>query len=80
MNERIKELALIARQFAMDQKNQYQRIHSTEMCMEDYREVYNLKFAELIVADCVGVAISGIWKASAEHDIAMRIKEHFGVE
>jgi hypothetical protein len=53
MNERIKELALQARNYALDEKRIYERIHNTEQCMEEYREVYNKKFAELIVEECM---------------------------
>ena len=53
MNERIKELALQARNYALDEKRIYERMHNTEQCMEEYREVYNEKFAELIVEECM---------------------------
>jgi hypothetical protein len=53
MNERIKELALQARNYALDEKRIYERMHNTEQCMEEYREVYNKKFAELIVEECM---------------------------
>ena len=49
MNERIKELAVQARNYALDEKRIYERMHNTEQCMEEYREMYNKKFAELIV-------------------------------
>jgi hypothetical protein len=53
MNERIKELAVQARNYALDEKRIYERMHNTEQCMEEYREVYNEKFAELIVEECM---------------------------
>jgi hypothetical protein len=49
MNQRIKELAEQARNYALDEKRIYERMHNTEQCMEEYREMYNKKFAELIV-------------------------------
>lgn len=49
MNSRIKELAEQARNYALDEKRIYERVHNTEQCMEEYREVYNKKFAELLV-------------------------------
>jgi hypothetical protein len=58
MNERIKELAEQARNYALDEKRIYERIHNTEQCMEEYREVYNKKFAELIVRDCAEAALA----------------------
>ena len=53
MNERIKELAEQAEKYALDEKRIYERMHNTEQCMEEYREVYNKKFAELIVEECM---------------------------
>jgi hypothetical protein len=58
MNERIKELAVQARNHALDEQRIYERIHNTEQCMEEYREVYNKKFAELIVRDCAEAALA----------------------
>ena len=55
MNERIKQLAEQARNYALDEKRIYERMHNTEQCMEEYREVYNAKFAELIVRECAGL-------------------------
>jgi hypothetical protein len=78
MNERIKELALQARNYALDEKRIYERMHNTEQCMEEYREVYNKKFAELIVGECY------LWAKEngglgCEEDFEA-LKEHFGVE
>jgi hypothetical protein len=53
MNERIRELAKQARNYALDEKRIYERVNNTEQCMEEYREVYNAKFAELIVEECM---------------------------
>ena len=53
MNERMIELVIQARNYALDQKRHYERVHNTEQCLEEYREVYNEKFAELIVQDCM---------------------------
>ena len=56
MNERIQELAVQARNYALDEKRIYERMHNTEQCMEEYREVYNEKFAELIVGKCMSMS------------------------
>lgn len=53
MNERIWELAEQARNYALDEKRIYERVHNTEQCMEVYREGYNEKFAELIIQECL---------------------------
>jgi hypothetical protein len=93
MNERIKELALQARNYALDEKRIYERMHNTEQCMEEYREVYNEKFAELIVRECMA-QIEEVKQIKAGHAgleytqgfddgmfVAIRtIEEHFGVE
>jgi phenolic acid decarboxylase len=88
MNERIKELAVQARNYALDEKRIYERMHNTEQCMEEYREVYNKKFAELIVKECARLAIekqtendvSGIVSKNPAKDFAYALVEHFGVE
>ena len=84
MNERIKQLTVQARNYAFDQKHHYERVHNTEQCMEDYREVYNTKFAELIVRECIQVggpedSYTDDWFMAKAHSVA-KIKQHFGVE
>ena len=90
MNERIKQLAEQARNYALDEKRIYERMHNTEQCMEEYREVYNAKFAELIVRECVDI-VSGTAVNTPPNDLfygynlgvnkaAENIKERFGIE
>jgi hypothetical protein len=74
MNERIKELAVQARNYALDEKRIYERIHNTEQCMEEYREVYNKKFAELIVRECIA-AHEDYYGGDIIGDV---LKKHFG--
>jgi hypothetical protein len=78
MNERIKELVVEARNHALDEKRIYERMHNTEQCMEEYREVYNKKFAELIVRECIQ-AVDNVGGYNEEFHMNA-IKEHFGVE
>jgi hypothetical protein len=81
MNERIKELAVQARNYALDEKRIYERIHNTEQCMEEYREVYNKKFAELIVNQCADIAQQhNKSPVAAPLAIGYVIREHFGVQ
>ena len=75
MNQRIKELAEQARNYALDEKRIYERMHNTEQCMEEYREVYNKKFAELIVKECADVA----YCHQNGFVVGSMIKAHFGV-
>ncbi len=77
MNERIQELAVQARNYALDEKRIYERMHNTEQCMEEYREVYNKKFAELIVRECANVVDTAISDGGVDGRI---LKEYFGVE
>ena len=84
MNERIKELAAQARNYALGQKQHYEGVHSAEQCMEDYREVYNTKFAELIVQECSSTLEEKIYRSiDNEGDeiwADLILKEHFGVK
>ena len=90
MNERIKELAVQARNYALDEKRIYERIHNTEQCMEEYREVYNKKFAELIVQECMNIVSNQTtldtnedFREGFNHGLKYAwtdIRKHFGVE
>ena len=91
MNERIKELAEQAERLARDELAHLERVHNRLYSFTEGREIYNQKFAQLIVRECA--------KAIADDDLAkdcdtflmdsyakgMRysvevIKEHFGVK
>jgi hypothetical protein len=77
MNERMIELVIQARNYALDQKRHYERVHNTEQCLEEYREVYNEKFAELIVRECAD------WidrQDESRCPYGIDLLEHFGVE
>jgi hypothetical protein len=78
MNERIRELTEQARNYALDEKRIYERMHNTEQCMEEYREVYNKRFAELIVKECASVNYNSPFQDGEFH--AREVLEHFGVE
>ena len=77
MNERIKELAEEAEQYANEQNDKYGARFKTE---------YDKKFAELIVRECANHCdllldhkISSEWSRGT-HDCSKAIKQHFGVE
>ena len=95
MNERIKELAEQAERLAEDELAHLERVHNRLYSFTEGREIYNQKFAQLIVLECANVI--------ADDDLAkdcdtfsmnsyakgmrysMRysahlIKQHFGVE
>ena len=74
MNERIKELAEQARDYADDCFGRF----SKSSDVVGWNVLYNEKFAELIVRECAEVGS----KFSQAHplDIQYQIKRHFGVE
>jgi hypothetical protein len=66
MNERIRELK--------QQAEAYVDSVDDGLGIEHYRELVDLKFAELIVKECADIAMR------EDHDPAECIKKHFGVE
>jgi hypothetical protein len=91
MNDKIKQLAKQAEQYvnnAMDE-----RANNKDFTFVDIDEMYNTKFAKLIVRECMEVVINGQYSASECHGNSHRIsynngrtgassdiKKHFGVE
>ena len=76
MNERIKELALIAKQHAFDaiEKNQ-----NALLTPQIYSQAYDSKFAELIIKECETMNIQEL-SFAAYARLRDRYEEHFGVE
>ena len=75
MNERIRELAVQARQYAW--------VNETHWSAGPERErLFEQKFAELIVKECMTIAqeYDGAKLGGPGMIIAMRIEQHFGVE
>ncbi len=80
MNERIKELADEAKQYCFEQSQK-------RLAPEDYMpysDMYDKKFAELIVKECADIANRQFSAATGLDDrdclTAHQIKEHFGVK
>lgn len=79
MNERIKELALQAENYAAEQNDKFG---------VSYKKTYNQKFAELIVRECANAAYQSLYEDRIfddnPHIIRTRvmddIKKHFGIE
>ena len=67
MNERIKQLAEQAKQYAEDEQNNPLKIYTLDC--------FNEKFAELIVKECSAVALN-----IGCGDIEDKLLKHFGVE
>ena len=93
MNERIKELAEQARQYAFAKVENSQ--DPTEWSSKYYNEMFDDKFAELIVQECSQLILDkkmgdlgdnpGVkeWEEGyneAVHDCYYLIRKHFGVE
>ena len=72
MNERIKELALQAREFATT------RHPVSNIVLSVNSEKFEEKFAELIVRECLEIAIEE--EALFEGPVETMIRKHFGVE
>jgi hypothetical protein len=83
MNERIEKLAVEARQYAFGEVENSQ--DPTEWSTKYYNEMFEQKFAELIVRECAEVCADrgkmhdGLYSAWAD-DCSKRIGKHFGVE
>ena len=87
MNERIKELALKAFQPINDMASE--GIADRGTFDQAWFQLYNQKFAELIVRECVDVCLDrhDTWRwddeldsDSGPRDCVRSIKQHFGVE
>ena len=83
MNERIRELARQARYDSKNEKHYLERVHNREITLDEYQEIYDKKFALLIVQECLNQCYyrgmndelyAGQLKAAAY------IEQHFGVE
>ncbi len=86
MNERIKQLAEQASRFTANLES----VHNQTYTMMEITNIYNTKFAELIVRECASIA-SGTAVENPPNDLfygynlgvnktAEKIKQHFGVE
>ena len=92
MNERIRQLSEQAHRSTADELAHLQRVHNRTYDLNESAAIYNEKFAELIVRECVQVCepildepyedMTEFGKGLVEgQDVAIeRIKEHFGVE
>jgi hypothetical protein len=79
MNQRIRELAKQAKEYAINRLDETGELHK-------YYDVYFEKFAELIVAECLGIVddaerggSNDIWDNAVKF-IRRDLQEHFGVE
>jgi len=95
MNERIKELAKRAWYDSLYEKYYLQEVHKREITPTEYQDIYDKKFAELIVEECISIGretSKEIFKMSKKEgdifeyeshgaeQVVDNIKEHFGIE
>jgi hypothetical protein len=80
MNERIKELALVAERLAADELAHLERVHNHSYSSTESKEIYNQKFAQLIVAECADIADNADATREKWQSIGKFVREHFGVE
>ena len=82
MNERIRELAKQARYDSKNEKHYLERVHNREITLDEYQEIYDKKFAELIVRECIDIVSPYAIRMEnfdGGHPIT-DLKKHFGVE
>jgi hypothetical protein len=85
MNERIQELARVAEQLADDELAHLERLHNRLYSFTESREIYNQKFAELIVRECKKAIdptgdLTSMSEAGWRKACMKMIDERFGVE
>jgi hypothetical protein len=81
MNERIRELAVQAEKLADEATNAYN--DDTGNWRKVWNEVYDEKFAQLIVEECAYIVENSPWRFKHGYkaiDQANLVKQHFGVE
>ena len=85
MNERIKNLSKKAWLLAHEANDQAEEDEGEELTEAEFGNVFQQKFAELIVRECAQVSEDDITDGDAcctntADRIARQIKKHFGVE
>ena len=84
MNERIRQLSEQAHRSTADELAHLQRVHNRTYDLNESAAIYNEKFAELIVKDCLYIVEpmedSGDEWCVTLKGTAQAIKEHFGVD
>ena len=89
MNSRIRELAEQAERLARDKLAHLERVHNRLYSPTEDREIYNEKFAQLIVKECAEISEQSQWsEAKGEYYegfneamiyVSNKIKEHFEI-
>ena len=81
MNPRIRELAEQAERLARDELAHLERVHNRLYSPTEDREIYNEKFALLIVRECADL-FEVEWgdEKLTGNDVGYVVKKHFGVD
>jgi len=78
MNERIKQLAEQAKCFMTDDVSHLSRVHNRALSVDEAADIFEQKFAELIVRECADVV--KYYHSRNESVTPGQILQHFGVE
>jgi uncharacterized protein YhbP (UPF0306 family) len=81
MNPRIQELAEQAERLARDELAHLERVHNRLYSLTEGREIYNEKFALLIIQECANLfEVEWGEEKLTGNDVGYVVKKHFGVE
>ena len=81
MNQRIQELAHQAERLARDELAHLERVHNRLYSPTEDREIYNEKFAQLIIQECANLfEVEWGEEKLTGNDVGYVVKKHFGVE
>ena len=84
MNELIETLASNARRMTEDETAYMARLHNREISLDESMAVYNTKFAELVVAECIERIEVFDHHINPVKNIlptmVAEVKEHFGIK
>ena len=81
MNPRIQELAHQAERLAKDELAHLERVHNRLYALTEGREIYNEKFAQLIIQECANLfEVEWGEEKLTGNDVGYVVKKHFGVE
>ena len=77
MNERIQELSVEAWRFTSNEVAHLSRIHNRSYSQDEVTDIFEIKFAELIIKETLQVARAGIEYGDGMEDA---VYQYFGVE
>jgi len=80
MNKRIRELALLGWKDTSDQVAHLNRFHNRSISQDEITDIFEQKFAELIVKECAELVDTLNESYGAPSTGGKFIKKHFGVE